>query len=179
MVKAKEGLKHFLGANMAMSMYLYRVFVPLLLVLIHCKVTVEQETQGPLGKICSDTSKYNENLPMPPLAKEDEDFINALLGCSKEISGMLPESCLVREKDVICDCYLEDHTRCRVEQIDFSFRRLEGEIPEKIGGLQYLRSPALYFEAGEFLSLTPWEMWNASQEIYISGKALQKLVQCS
>ncbi|KAJ8549057.1 hypothetical protein K7X08_032764 [Anisodus acutangulus] len=56
---------------MAMFMYVYKVFVSLLVVLVHCEITVELATQGPLRKICT-TTWYQANLAeVHPLAKED------------------------------------------------------------------------------------------------------------
>ncbi|KAM3394263.1 hypothetical protein P3S68_003265 [Capsicum galapagoense] len=118
---------------MVMFMFIYRVFTCLLLLLVIFEVAVEQATQGPLRRICT-TTLYDEKLPnIPPLAKEDEDVINDLLGCSGE---RLSPSCYIESNSVTCDCYPEDQKRCRVVYIDFSYSRLQGVIPAKIGNLQ-------------------------------------------
>ncbi|CAN4091892.1 unnamed protein product [Withania somnifera] len=116
---------------------------------------MEQVTQGPLRKICTETHR-DVNLPMPHLAEEDEDVINALLGCSK---GVLPSpSCSIGSNAVSCNCYHENNKRCRVVKIDFSSRGLEGEIPEKIGDLQFLES--LYLDGNKLRGSIPKSFQN-------------------
>ncbi|XP_027771337.1 probable LRR receptor-like serine/threonine-protein kinase At1g53440 isoform X5 [Solanum pennellii] len=122
---------------MAMFMYVYRIFISLLLILVHCEVTVEQATHGPLRSICTVTKHNTSRSEIPPLAREDEDVITELLRCK---STVLRPSCLITGSNskVTCDCYVENHTRCRVVEMDFSNRRIEGWIPNNIGNLKYL-----------------------------------------
>ncbi|XP_047266652.1 probable LRR receptor-like serine/threonine-protein kinase At1g53430 isoform X2 [Capsicum annuum] len=135
---------------MVMFMFIYRVFTCLLLLLVIFEVAVEQATQGPLRRICT-TTLYDEKLPnIPPLAKEDEDVINDLLGCSGE---RLSPSCYIESNSVTCDCYPEDHKRCRVVYIDFSYSQLQGVIPAKIGNLQYLKT--LYLNGNNLRGYIP------------------------
>jgi len=54
-----------------MFMYVYRIFISLLLILVHCEVTVEQATHGPLRKICTFTRRDKTIAEIPPLARED------------------------------------------------------------------------------------------------------------
>nr|XP_010317419.1 probable LRR receptor-like serine/threonine-protein kinase At1g53440 isoform X2 [Solanum lycopersicum] len=118
-------------------MLLYRIFISLLLILVHCEVTVEQATHGPLRNICTVTKHNTSRSELPPLAREDEDVITELLRCK---STVLRPSCLITGSNskVTCDCYVENHTRCRVVEMDFSNRRIEGWIPKNIGNLKYL-----------------------------------------
>ncbi|XP_049396378.1 probable LRR receptor-like serine/threonine-protein kinase At1g53420 isoform X1 [Solanum stenotomum] len=122
---------------MAMFMYVYRIFISLLLILVHCEVTVEQATHGPLRKICTFTRRDKTIAEIPPLAREDEDVITEMLRCN---STVLPPRCLITGSNskVICNCTVENHKRCRVVEIDFSDRRIEGGIPQNIGNLKYL-----------------------------------------
>ncbi|KAM3239364.1 putative LRR receptor-like serine/threonine-protein kinase isoform X7 [Capsicum annuum] len=128
---------------MTMFMQVYRVFIPLLLLLVLCEVTLEEATQGLLRKICTRTLFHSSstNIPPPPLAEEDENVINDLLGCSK---GILPPSCFIGFSNAVtCNCYHENQKRCRVEHIDFSNRGLDVKFPENFGDLQYLKSFSL------------------------------------
>ncbi|PHT61924.1 hypothetical protein T459_34237 [Capsicum annuum] len=147
-------------------MYVYRIFISVVLLLVYCEVTVEQATHGPLLKICTTTWFNTKLMPTAPrLAEEDEDVINALLGCSKGI--LLPPSCSIGFTDAVtCDCYLENHKRCRVVRIDFSNRRLEGEIPEKIGNLQYLTS--LYLNGNKLRGSIPGSFQHLKSLLYFS-----------
>ncbi|XP_047266495.1 probable LRR receptor-like serine/threonine-protein kinase At1g53420 isoform X4 [Capsicum annuum] len=151
---------------MATFMYVYRIFISVVLLLVYCEVTVEQATHGPLLKICTTTWFNTKLMPTAPrLAEEDEDVINALLGCSKGI--LLPPSCSIGFTDAVtCDCYLENHKRCRVVRIDFSNRRLEGEIPEKIGNLQYLTS--LYLNGNKLRGSIPGSFQHLKSLLYFS-----------
>lgn len=54
-----------------MFMYVCRIFISLLLILVHCEVTVEQATHGPLRNICTVTKHNTSRSELPPLARED------------------------------------------------------------------------------------------------------------
>ncbi|PHU19015.1 hypothetical protein BC332_10166 [Capsicum chinense] len=140
-----------------------RVCISLLLLIVILEVTVEQATQGPLRKICTITL-YDEKLPnIPPLAKEDEDVINDLLGCSGEI---LSPSCSIESNSVACDCYPENQKRCRVVHIDFSNRQLQGVIPAKIGDLLYLKR--LYLNGNNLHGYIPESFKNLDNLLELS-----------
>ncbi|XP_060189288.1 probable LRR receptor-like serine/threonine-protein kinase At1g53420 isoform X2 [Lycium barbarum] len=150
---------------MAMFMYVYRVSVSLLLLLVLCERTVEQAARGPLSKICT-TTWYDTSLTtIPPLAEEDEDAIKALLGCSS--SKILRPNCYIGFTNAVtCNCYPEKHKRCRVVQIDFSNRRLEGKIPKEIGDLQYLES--LYLNGNNLRGSIPEPFKNLKNLVNLS-----------
>ncbi|KAM3393936.1 hypothetical protein P3S68_002937 [Capsicum galapagoense] len=139
------------------------VCISLLLLIVILEVTVEQATQGPLRRICTITL-YDEKLPnIPPLAKEDEDVINDLLGCSGEI---LSPSCSIESNSVTCDCYPENQKRCRVVHIDFSNRQLQGVIPAKIGNLLYLKR--LYLNGNNLRGYIPESFKNLDNLLELS-----------
>lgn len=60
-------------------MAMFEIFVSLLLLLVHCKVTVEQATRGPLSTICSTTWRDTNIIPIPPLAEEDGKIATILV----------------------------------------------------------------------------------------------------
>ncbi|CAK9161822.1 unnamed protein product [Ilex paraguariensis] len=83
--------------------------------------------------------------PAPALPPEEVDAVNALFQRLKTPFWELDRNfsavdCGVKLKnEIICNCSLENHTICRVTEIDLSSHDLGGRIPAEIGNLTHLR----------------------------------------
>ncbi|XP_019166735.1 PREDICTED: probable LRR receptor-like serine/threonine-protein kinase At1g53420 isoform X2 [Ipomoea nil] len=100
-------------------------------------------TTGPISKICTKILNLADN-QSKPLGTEDEKAIIELLGCQTRTYRHNSHCFIELEDSVTCDCSL-DKDVCRVTEIDFSSRDLDGKLPEIIGSLTNLTSLKLYW----------------------------------
>ncbi|XP_019166738.1 PREDICTED: probable LRR receptor-like serine/threonine-protein kinase At1g53430 [Ipomoea nil] len=116
-----------------------KVILLLLLFSLNSQLTMGEGTvitTGPIPKICTKILNLADK-QVKPLGADDENVILELLGCE---TMTYSTNCKYESPDsVTCDCSL-DKDVCRVTEIDFTNRNLEGILPEIIGNLRNLIS---------------------------------------
>nr|GME14497.1 probable LRR receptor-like serine/threonine-protein kinase At1g53430 [Ipomoea batatas] len=115
----------------------------LLLFALNSQITMGEgtvTTTGPISKICTEILNLADK-QVKPLGTEDENAIINLLGCSQTMARRMRNDssiCEIQSPDIVtCDCSL-DMKVCRVTEIGFTYRSLEGELPDIIGSLTNL-----------------------------------------
>nr|GMD04434.1 probable LRR receptor-like serine/threonine-protein kinase At1g53430 [Ipomoea batatas] len=119
----------------------------LLLFALNSQITMGEgkvSTTGPISEICT-VNNLGDN-EVKKLGTDDENAITELLGCeTRTYSSTNSVNCKIQSSDkVTCDCSL-DKDVCRVTEIDFTDRNLDGKLPEIIGNLTNLTSLKLYW----------------------------------